>query len=129
VTDLGKDDTNTNPSAEIFLPPKWDKYQELADASWSSRGWTMQEGLLSRRLLYYTSSQMIWKCCEGEQFESGVTVSLAAEIKEVAERYSDDIYSGSEWFWKLDTFIGFKGLSDYLTSPLYSYLRSHPHHI
>lgn len=37
----------------------------------------MQEGLLSRRLLYYTSSQMIWRCCEKEIFESGSAKAIA----------------------------------------------------
>ncbi|KAL3257175.1 hypothetical protein ABHI18_007041 [Aspergillus niger] len=29
---------------------------------WATRGWTFQEELLSKRLLYYTKEEMIWKC-------------------------------------------------------------------
>jgi hypothetical protein len=31
---------------------------------WINRGWTMQEGLLSRRCLIFTESQVFWKCCK-----------------------------------------------------------------
>ncbi|XRM48433.1 hypothetical protein ABZX51_011352 [Aspergillus tubingensis] len=32
---------------------------------WATRGWTFQEELLSKRLLYYTKEEMIWKCRTG----------------------------------------------------------------
>ena len=38
---------------------------------WASRGWTMQEDLLSWRTLTYTSSQMIWQCSTAKAWEKG----------------------------------------------------------
>lgn len=35
---------------------------ELSENTWSHRGWTYQEGLLSRRCLIFTKSQVYWKC-------------------------------------------------------------------
>eukprot|EP00136_Aspergillus_niger_P006569 XP_001397644.2 hypothetical protein ANI_1_1628144 [Aspergillus niger CBS 513.88] len=29
---------------------------------WATRGWTFQEELLSKRILYYTKEEMVWKC-------------------------------------------------------------------
>lgn len=36
----------------------------------NSRGWIMQERLLSPRILYYTKDQIIWECNEGLASES-----------------------------------------------------------
>ncbi|KAI0521565.1 heterokaryon incompatibility protein-domain-containing protein [Xylaria bambusicola] len=36
---------------------------------WNRRGWTFQERLLSRRCLYITHDQVIYKCCEDEAME------------------------------------------------------------
>ncbi|KAI1311985.1 heterokaryon incompatibility protein-domain-containing protein [Xylaria venustula] len=36
---------------------------------WNQRGWTFQERLLSRRCLYITHHQVIYRCCEEEAME------------------------------------------------------------
>ncbi|GLA30010.1 hypothetical protein AnigIFM63326_008206 [Aspergillus niger] len=36
--------------------------ESLRYSRWATRGWTFQEELLSKRLLYYTKEEMIWKC-------------------------------------------------------------------
>ncbi|KAK5941227.1 hypothetical protein PMZ80_006504 [Knufia obscura] len=46
----------------------------LDKCAWSARGWTFQEGLLSRRCLVFTSDQIYWQCrksswCEGSFWE------------------------------------------------------------
>jgi hypothetical protein len=33
-------------------------------SSLSARGWTLQERLLSRRLIHYTSWELVWECCQ-----------------------------------------------------------------
>ncbi|KAF2122600.1 heterokaryon incompatibility protein-domain-containing protein [Lophiotrema nucula] len=35
---------------------------EVVQPLWSSRGWTYQEGILSRRRLIFTETQMYWEC-------------------------------------------------------------------
>lgn len=34
----------------------------LLDSPWSKRGWTLQERILSPRVLYYSSTRMAWEC-------------------------------------------------------------------
>ncbi|KAI0126169.1 heterokaryon incompatibility protein-domain-containing protein [Xylariales sp. AK1849] len=40
-----------------------DPAEAIRKSAWSSRGWTFQESLLSRRLLVFTSQQLYWNCC------------------------------------------------------------------
>jgi hypothetical protein len=39
-----------------------DARASINDAPWSFRGWTFQEGLLSRRLLYFTDHELVFQC-------------------------------------------------------------------
>lgn len=117
--------TDTEPPAKVFFSPEWDKNEDELNGPWSNRGWTMQEGLLPSRLLHYTSSQMIWKCCEEQRFERGVTKSLHDEVARILT-YSDDLAFGSEWLWKLETFMKFKRFPEYLPTSLDYPLLSEP---
>ncbi|CZR50941.1 uncharacterized protein PAC_00815 [Phialocephala subalpina] len=38
----------------------------LLDSQWSKRGWTLQERILSPRILYYSSNSLAWEC-DGER--------------------------------------------------------------
>jgi len=98
---------------KVFLLPEWDKRHDEIGRPWNTRGWTMQEGFLPNRLLYFQSSQIIWKCCEERKFERGVTESLQGVIDEHLA-HSDDIAFDSGWIWNLDTFMIFKRLPDFL---------------
>lgn len=111
--------------ARLHLSPEWDENEDSAKGPWASRGWTMQEGLLPNRLLYYTSSQMIWRCCEEERFERGITKSLEDIVARI-QRCSDDISFGSGWLWELETFMKFKRFPDYLPSSPRDSLLSEP---
>jgi len=64
--------SGTDEPAKFFISPEWDEKEDELNGPWSTRGWTMQEGLVSSRLLHYTSSHMIWKCSEEQRFERGV---------------------------------------------------------
>ena len=119
------DSTDTKPPAKVFFSPEWDKNEDKLNGSWSNRGWTMQEGLLPSRLLHYTSSQMIWKCCEEQRFERGVTKSLHDEVTKILT-YSDDLGYGSGWLWKLETNMKFKRFPNYLPISLDYPLLSEP---
>lgn len=112
-----RDSFYTNNTAKVFLSAEWDKNEDELNGPWSNRGWTMQEGLLPSRLLHYTSSQMIWKCCEEDRFERGVTKRLDDELAEFLT-YSDNTAFGSGWLWNLGTFMKFKRLPDYLPSSM-----------
>ncbi|KAH8889258.1 HET-domain-containing protein, partial [Thozetella sp. PMI_491] len=41
----------------------------LAQTKWASRGWTLQERALSRRLLMFTEDQILWTCGATSAFE------------------------------------------------------------
>ncbi|KUJ19723.1 uncharacterized protein LY89DRAFT_666582 [Mollisia scopiformis] len=109
---------------KLFLSPEWDDKEREYDGPWSQRGWTMQECLLPNRLLHYTTSQMIWKCCEEQIFERGVTESVEDKISE-ATGEDDDISFESSFLWQLPPFIRFKKLRAHLTTSLDYPLWSH----
>ncbi|KAI1381458.1 HET-domain-containing protein [Hypoxylon crocopeplum] len=59
--------------------------QSYQDSRWTTRGWTFQEGLCSRRTLIITSNQIFWscesaKCCESIAFEAFPTTVAANDI-------------------------------------------------
>jgi hypothetical protein len=112
-----------NPSVKWFLSPEWDKAEDETTGHWSTRGWTMQEGLLPNRLLHSKDSQIVWQCCEEKAFERGVTERLQDRLDETMT-YSDDISFDSGWIWSLDMFIIFKRMSDYLPINMDSQLLS-----
>jgi hypothetical protein len=112
-TNLSLGSPDSNPSAKVFLSLGWDENEDKLNGPWSNHGWTMQEGLLPNRILYYKSSQMIWNCCEEQKFERGVTKSFQAQVVEDLQ-YMDDLSFGSGWLWKLDLFTQFKRFRDYL---------------
>ncbi|KAI1401334.1 HET-domain-containing protein [Hypoxylon fuscum] len=48
-----------------YIEPK----EAIELAKWSFRGWTFQEGLLSRRVLVFTDKQLYWNCCGMSEME------------------------------------------------------------
>ncbi|KAE8449827.1 hypothetical protein EG329_007304 [Mollisiaceae sp. DMI_Dod_QoI] len=112
--------------AKLFLSPEWDDSEREYNGPWSKRGWTMQEGLLPNRLLHYTASQIIWKCCEEQRFERGVTERIKDRISETLT-YSDydEIAFGSGFLWQLPAFLKFKGFKTDLPISLDYPLMSH----
>ena len=55
---------------------------------WMSRGWTFQEALLSRRLLFFTDDQVYFICAEGAWLES---VTPSPRFYNFSETYSDNL--------------------------------------
>jgi hypothetical protein len=55
-------------------------FAEYPNGVLASRGWTLQERLLSRRMLYYGSKQLFWSCCENLQAADGANVDFESEI-------------------------------------------------
>ncbi|KAI1131181.1 heterokaryon incompatibility protein-domain-containing protein [Nemania abortiva] len=103
------------PLLKVYLSLEWDKNEDYGDGPWSKRGWTMQEGLLPNKLLYYTSSQMIWKCCQEERFERGVRKNVNSLVDKYIHGLPDhDISFGSPWIWELEMFLKFKQFRSYL---------------
>jgi hypothetical protein len=103
------------PSAKVFLSSEWISDYDEISSPWGKRGWTMQEGLLPNRILYYTPSQMVWRCCEERRTERGTVNNLQNEVDK-ALKYDDDVSFESEWFWRQDPFIQFKIFPRFMAS-------------
>lgn len=114
--------------AKFFFSPEWDDKERGYHGPWSNRGWTMQEGLLPNRLLYFTASQIIWKCCEEQRFERGITERVEDRISEILT-YSDydEVAFGSGFLWELPIFLRFKRFKDHVPISLEYPLMSHSH--
>jgi len=112
---------------KLFLSPEWDDSKREYNGPWSKRGWTMQEGLLPNRILHYTASQIIWKCCEEQRFERGITERVEDRISETLT-YSDphDIAFESGFLWTLPAFLKFKTFKSYLPISLDYPLMTNP---
>ncbi|KAF1851778.1 HET-domain-containing protein [Cucurbitaria berberidis CBS 394.84] len=53
----------------------------LGDCVWTTRGWTLQEGLLSQRALIFTPEQVYWQCqdatwCEDSNWEYSAPIKI-----------------------------------------------------
>lgn len=61
------------PALQIQVCQARDPWQHIIDydSNWETRGWTLQESLLSSRTLTFTSRQMIWHCRSLWVVESG----------------------------------------------------------
>ena len=93
---------------QIYLSPSWNPRKDRIVGPWTTRGWTMQEGLLPNRLLFYTSYQMIWKCCTVLKYERGAASEPSEEVVRGLIEYGDGT------IWSFDTFTKFKLLPWYL---------------
>ena len=51
---------------------------ELASSRWNTRGWTYQERMLSRRLVYFGARQLYWECQQGVANEEGSVEDLGS---------------------------------------------------
>ncbi|RBR11624.1 hypothetical protein FVER53590_14177 [Fusarium verticillioides] len=55
----------------LWICPAIDDFRQDVDAAEiSTRGWVLQERLLSRRTIHFTSNQVYWECGEGVQCET-----------------------------------------------------------
>ncbi|OCK76079.1 HET-domain-containing protein, partial [Lepidopterella palustris CBS 459.81] len=84
-----KSQLNTD-TRHVYLSPSWNPDKDKMVGPWSKRGWTMQEGLLPNRLLFYTSYQMAWKCRTVIKYERGAACEPSAEVirgESISERY------------------------------------------
>ena len=49
--------------------------EELCESKWTTRGWILQERLLSRRIVYFGKRQLYWECQKKFKNEDGPPAS------------------------------------------------------
>lgn len=96
---------------QVFLSESWNLENDKLNGPWMKRGWTLQEGLLPNRLLFYSSSQMAWKCCEQILYERGAG---SEPLVDVVRGFRDE---GGKDFWSFDLFTKFKLLHWFIRGP------------
>ncbi|KAJ9659255.1 hypothetical protein H2198_003259 [Neophaeococcomyces mojaviensis] len=99
-------------SQKVYASHSWATQHDQLIGPWSKRGWTLQEGLLPSRILFYSSHQIAWKCCRMVRFERGLQHDPMIEIgRSIADE------PGGRDFWRFDLFTKFKLLPWYMQSP------------
>lgn len=57
---------STPAGAPLYLAEDVDNFRaDVENSILSSRGWVLQERALSRRTIYFTSTQVYWECGNG----------------------------------------------------------------
>jgi hypothetical protein len=62
--------------------------REVRNSRWAGRGWTFQEGLLSRRIIYFGQRQLFWECQKTGCDEFGVPTDpnyLSASLRAIVD--------------------------------------------
>ena len=68
-------------SQQVFVSHTWPARDDQLIGPWSKRGWTLQEGLIPNRLLFYSSQQIAWKCRGVVRYERGLQYNPANYIE------------------------------------------------
>lgn len=82
-----------------------DAHAQLSELVWSTRGWTYQEGLLSRHLLVFTETQIVFQC---QQDSHGSGSGLVARSEDIF--YRIDEYKGRYLTYPADSLRAFLGV-------------------
>ena len=109
----------------------------LKETVWSSRGWTMQEAVISRRRLVFAEKQLYFECNSAnvveqfppvgseamlpalynEEYSTSVLAMADGDAEQRARIYQDFVvqYSRRNLTFDNDSFNAFMGISNYLT--------------
>ncbi|KAL9085798.1 MAG: hypothetical protein Q9165_007430 [Trypethelium subeluteriae] len=88
---LGDQHIETVKGFDLAIPlPKYHAIQNNACLKWNERAWTLQEKLLSKRLLLFTDDQMYFKCSNAVWCED--TVSEVPRLSEDIRRRAGKIW-------------------------------------
>jgi hypothetical protein len=113
----------------IHLRHEWDGTEEVSRSLWASRGWTLQEGYLSRKRLFFTDRQVIFACNAEILYEHTTGGNLGhfngiigpgfdeSSAKENALLVLMETYSRRQLRYHEDAFNAIAGLLRSLTEP------------
>jgi hypothetical protein len=63
-------ETNQSGTIHFRYPPERAILDDLSECKWNQRGWTLQEKLLSTRILYFTKDVLYYECVTSQQAEN-----------------------------------------------------------
>jgi hypothetical protein len=113
----------------IHLRHEWDGTEEVSRSLWASRGWTLQEGYLSRKRLFFTDRQVIFVCNAEILYEHTTSGNLghlngiigpgfdASSAEENSLLVLMETYSRRQLRYHEDAFNAIAGLLRSLTEP------------
>lgn len=113
----------------IHLRHEWDGTEEVGRSVWASRGWTLQEGYLSRKRLFFTDRQVIFACNAEILYEHTTGGNLGrfngmigpgfdeSSAEENALMVLMETYSRRQLRYHEDAFNAIAGLLSSLTGP------------
>lgn len=104
-------DASRDDACQVSLSVSWDPLNDRLRGPWSERGWTLQEGLLPKRLLFFCSTQMVWKCCEEVVYERG---EKTVPMHDIQNTFWEE---GGRNYWGFDLFTKFQLMPWYIAIP------------
>lgn len=78
---------------------------ELPHSTWSTRGWTLQEDILSRRCVYFTDHQIFYECALSHFCESTILESDDPSMSVLTTDYLGRKPQGSDWLWQYAQYV------------------------
>jgi hypothetical protein len=91
-------------SVRLTLLPPLEGFKEITKSTWATRGWTLQEGFLSKRRLVFLNSQVVFVCDTGAQYEGAISNTQVA----CALEYRDG-WLPQDYRFNPDTLVNAKG--------------------
>ena len=69
---LGRSESE-EPETSLLIPDSHAVFDSVSRAPLAKRGWVFQERQLSRRVLHFTSSELLWECCADAPYAASET--------------------------------------------------------
>lgn len=76
----------------------WNHYHTIAGSTWNTRGWTLEEGMLSRRCLVFGPNEMLFDCASGIGSETlGLPIYHQSSQTTFSLKHSPNLIDSKFW--------------------------------